>query len=44
MHLATLRNQVLNLEKSLDAVLDYEGKLNTIWDSADYIHKQQLQN
>ena len=32
-----------NLEKSLDVVLGYAGKLNTMWDSADYIQKQQLQ-
>jgi site-specific DNA recombinase len=43
MHLATFGNQVSNLEKSLDAVLGYAGKLNTMWDSADYMQKQKLQ-
>ena len=43
-HLASCGNQVSNLEKSLDAVLSYAGKLNTMWDSADYSQKQQLQN
>ena len=44
MHLASCGNQVSNLEKSLDVVLSYSSKLNTMWDSADYSQKQQLQN
>ena len=43
-HLASCGNQVSNVEKSLDAVLSYAGKLNTMWDSADYNQKQQQQN
>ena len=43
-HLASCGNEVSNLEKSFDAVLCYAGKLNTMWDSADYSQKQQLQN
>ena len=43
-HLASCGNQVSDLEKSLDAVLSYAGKLNTMWDSAEYSQKQQLQN
>ena len=42
-HLATFVNQVSNLEKSLDVVVGYACKLNTMWDSGDYIQKQQLQ-
>ena len=41
-HLASCGNQMSNLEKSLDAVLCYAGKLNTMWDSADYSQKKQL--
>ena len=43
-HLASCGNQVSNLEKSLDVVLSYSGKLNIMWDFADYSQKQQLQN
>ena len=43
-HLASCGNQLSNLERSLDAVLFYVGKLNTIWDSADKYQKTQLQN
>ena len=43
-HLASCGNQVSNLEKSLDVVLSYASKLNTMWDSADFSQKQQLQN
>ena len=43
-HLASCGNQVSNLEKSLDAVLSYASKLDTMWDFADYSQKQQLQN
>ena len=43
-HLASCGNQVSNLEKSLDVVLSYSSKLNTMWDFADYNQKQQLQN
>ena len=43
-HLASCGNQVSNLEKSLDAVLSYACKLDTMWDFADYSQKQQLQN
>lgn len=41
--LASFGNQVSNLEKSLDAAFGYAGTLNTIWDTAVYIQKQQLQ-
>ena len=43
-HLASCGNQVSNLEKSVDTVLSYAGKFNTMWDSADCGQKQQLQN
>ena len=43
-HLASFGNQVSNLEKSLDSVIGYAGKLNAMWDSADYCQKQKLQN
>ena len=43
-HLASCGNQMSNLEISIDTVLSYAGKLNTMWDSADYSQKQQLQN
>ena len=34
-HLASCGNQVSNLERSVDAVLSYAGKVNTMWNSAD---------
>ena len=34
-HLASYGNQMSNLEISIDTVLSYAGKLNTMWDSAD---------
>ena len=43
-HLASCENQMSNLEKSIDAMKSYAGKLNTMWDFADYNQKQQLQN
>ena len=43
-HLASCENQMSNLEKSIDAMLSYAGKLNTIWDFENYSQKQQLQN
>ena len=44
MNLASNRNKVSNLEKSLYSVMSNASKLNTTWDSADYGHKQQLLN
>ena len=34
-HLASCGNQMSNLDKALDSVMSYAGKLNTMWDSAD---------
>ena len=42
-NVASLGNQVSNLDKCIDAVINYAGKLNTMWDSADFIQKQKLQ-
>ena len=37
-------NALSNLEKSIELAIHLASKLNTVWDSADYLQKQKLQN
>jgi site-specific DNA recombinase len=41
--LASSSNNISNLQKCIDSAINYSSKLNTLWTSADYHQKQQIQ-
>ncbi len=41
--LASSSNSISNLQKCIDSAINYSSKLNTLWTSADYHQKQQIQ-